>query len=99
MQGPQWTFTWSVCSIIDSHVVHRGSVGPKTVTTGVPNALAKWRGPVSFVISRLARRIKRPKAVLFTATRDRDKHHTSADAVCPRAADLPETIRRIAGGG
>jgi FMN phosphatase YigB (HAD superfamily) len=37
------------------------------------------------------------KAVLFTATRDRDKHHTSADAICPRAADLPETIRRIAG--
>jgi putative hydrolase of the HAD superfamily len=38
------------------------------------------------------------KAVLFTATRDRDKHHTSADAICPRAADLPETIRRVAGG-
>jgi putative hydrolase of the HAD superfamily len=37
------------------------------------------------------------KAVLFTATRDLDKDHTTADAVCPRAADLPETIRRIAG--
>ncbi len=38
------------------------------------------------------------KAVLFTATRDLDKHHTSADAICLRAADLPETIRRLAGG-
>lgn len=38
------------------------------------------------------------KAVLFTATRDRDKGHTSADAVCARAAELPETIRRIAAG-
>jgi len=38
------------------------------------------------------------KAVLFTATRDLDKDHTSADAICPRAADLPETIRRLAGG-
>ena len=36
------------------------------------------------------------KAVLFTATRDLDKDHTSADAICPRAADLPETIRRLA---
>lgn len=35
------------------------------------------------------------KAVLFTAARDRDKNHTSADAVCTRAADLPETIRRL----
>ena len=35
------------------------------------------------------------KAVLFTATRDRDKHHTTADAVCARAADLPDTIRRL----
>ncbi|NCF27734.1 MAG: HAD-IA family hydrolase [Gammaproteobacteria bacterium] len=37
------------------------------------------------------------KAVLFTATRDLDKDHTTADAICPRAAELPETIRRIAG--
>lgn len=37
------------------------------------------------------------KAVLFTATRDNDKNHTSADAVCSRAADLPETIRRLSG--
>jgi len=39
------------------------------------------------------------KAVLFTATRDLDKDHTSADAICPRAADLPETIRRLDEGG
>ncbi|GMQ76952.1 MAG: hypothetical protein BMS9Abin01_2256 [Gammaproteobacteria bacterium] len=38
------------------------------------------------------------KAVLFTATRDRDKDHTSADAICARAADLPETIHRLSGG-
>lgn len=38
------------------------------------------------------------KAVLFTATRDRDKAHTTADAVCGRAADLPATIQRLAGG-
>ena len=38
------------------------------------------------------------KAVLFTATRDLDKEHTSADAICPRAADIPETIRRLADG-
>ncbi|NIM26972.1 MAG: HAD-IA family hydrolase [Gammaproteobacteria bacterium] len=37
------------------------------------------------------------KAVLFTATRDRDKAHTSADAVCERAAELPEVVRRVAG--
>ena len=37
------------------------------------------------------------KAVLFTASRDRDKDHTSADAVCERAADLAPTIRRLAG--
>lgn len=39
------------------------------------------------------------KAVLFTATRDLDKDHTSADAICPRAADLPEIIRRLDEGG
>ncbi len=38
------------------------------------------------------------KAVLFTATRDRDKDHTTADAICARAADLPETIHRLTGG-
>ncbi|MDX1434883.1 MAG: HAD family hydrolase [Gammaproteobacteria bacterium] len=36
------------------------------------------------------------KAVLFTASRDRDKDRTSADAVCARAADLAPTIRRLA---
>jgi HAD superfamily hydrolase (TIGR01549 family) len=35
------------------------------------------------------------KAVLFTATRDRDKNHTTADAVCGRAADLPAIIHRV----
>ena len=37
------------------------------------------------------------KAVLFTATRDRDKEHTTADAVCARAADLPATIQQLTG--
>ena len=36
------------------------------------------------------------KAVLFTATRNRDKGHTSADAVCERAAELAEIVRRVA---
>lgn len=36
------------------------------------------------------------KAVLFTASRDRDKDRTTADAVCARAADLAPTIRRLA---
>lgn len=36
------------------------------------------------------------KAVLFTATRDRDKSQTTADAVCERYADLPAVIRRVA---
>jgi len=39
------------------------------------------------------------KAVLFTATRDNDKNHTTADAVCQRAADLPEIIHRLAKTG
>lgn len=39
------------------------------------------------------------KAVLFTATRDRDAAQTTADAVCGSAAELPEIIRRLAGGG
>ena len=38
------------------------------------------------------------KAVLFTATRDRDKDNTTADAVCARAADLPDTVHRVDGG-
>ena len=38
------------------------------------------------------------KAVLFTATRDRDKGRTAADAVCASAAELPETVRRVAAG-
>ena len=38
------------------------------------------------------------KAVLFTATRDRDKHATTADAICERYADLPAIIERLASG-
>jgi FMN phosphatase YigB (HAD superfamily) len=36
------------------------------------------------------------KAVLFTATRDRDKNNTTADAICARHADLPDIIDRLA---
>jgi FMN phosphatase YigB (HAD superfamily) len=36
------------------------------------------------------------KAVLFTATRDRDKNITSADAICERPEDLPAIIDRLA---
>ena len=36
------------------------------------------------------------KAVLFTASRDRDKHHTSADAVCEHAAELADAVRALA---
>jgi len=36
------------------------------------------------------------KAVLFTATRDRDKDNTTADAICARHSDLPEAIDRLA---
>lgn len=39
------------------------------------------------------------KAVLFTATRDRDHAHTTADAVCARAADLPEIVHRVVANG
>ena len=39
------------------------------------------------------------KAILFTATRDRDRAGTTADAVCERAADLPAAVERLAGGG
>ncbi len=37
------------------------------------------------------------KAVLFIATRDRDKDTTGADAICARHADLPAIIDRLAG--
>jgi putative hydrolase of the HAD superfamily len=37
------------------------------------------------------------KAVLFTATRDRDKNMTTADAICERYVDLPAIIDRLAG--
>ncbi len=37
------------------------------------------------------------KAVLFTATRDRDKSMTTADAICERYADLPAIVDRLAG--
>jgi putative hydrolase of the HAD superfamily len=36
------------------------------------------------------------KAVLFIATRDRDKDNTTADAICARHADLPGIIDRLA---
>ena len=36
------------------------------------------------------------KAVLFIATRDRDKAKTTADAICARHRDLPQIIDRLA---
>jgi putative hydrolase of the HAD superfamily len=36
------------------------------------------------------------KAVLFIATRDRDKNKTTADAICARHKDLPNVIDRLA---
>ncbi len=39
------------------------------------------------------------KAVLFTATRDRDKGITSADAICEHYAELPAIIDRLAQQG
>ena len=57
MHGPQCTLTISDRSVGLGVSVHFGSVGPKMVSTGVPKALAKCRGPVSLVTSRLARRI------------------------------------------
>ena len=39
------------------------------------------------------------KAILFTATRDRDRAGSAADAVCERAADLPAAVDRLAGAG
>ncbi len=38
------------------------------------------------------------KAVLFIATRDRDRNRTTADAICARHADLPGIIDRLAAG-
>lgn len=38
------------------------------------------------------------KAVLFTATRDRDKGQTSADAICEHAGQLVEAVDRLATG-
>ena len=39
------------------------------------------------------------KAVLFTASRDRDRGTTTADAVCERASDLGGTVLRLAAPG
>ena len=39
------------------------------------------------------------KAILFTATRNRDRAGTTADAVCERAADLAVAVERLAGAG
>ena len=39
------------------------------------------------------------KAILFTATRDRDRAGSTADAVCERACDLPGAVERLAGAG
>ena len=39
------------------------------------------------------------KAILFTATRDRDRTGSTADAICERAADLPAAVERLAGTG
>lgn len=38
------------------------------------------------------------KAILFTATRDRDRAGSAADAICERAADVPAAVERLAGG-
>ena len=38
------------------------------------------------------------KAILFAATRDRDKHTTSAGAICERYADLPAIVQQLAIG-
>ena len=39
------------------------------------------------------------KAILFTATRDRDRAGSTADAVCGRAGELPGLVMRVAAGG
>ena len=36
------------------------------------------------------------KAILFAVTRDADKQHTTADAICERARDLPQIIEDLA---
>lgn len=36
------------------------------------------------------------KAILFTGTRDKDKHNTSADAICEHHRDLPGIVDRLA---
>ncbi|MFQ5938368.1 MAG: HAD family hydrolase [Acidiferrobacterales bacterium] len=36
------------------------------------------------------------RAILFTGTRERDKHITSADAICERYEDLPAIVERLA---
>src|SRR5262249_51036526 len=53
--GPQATFfcKWTAAGWYVS--VQAMCVGPNSVTTGRPNAAAKWRGPLSVVTSRLAR--------------------------------------------
>jgi FMN phosphatase YigB (HAD superfamily) len=35
------------------------------------------------------------KAILFTATRDVDKDHTTADAICDSYASLAQTIEKM----
>ena len=37
------------------------------------------------------------KAILFTATRDRDRAGSTADAICERAMDLPAAVERLVG--
>jgi len=39
------------------------------------------------------------RAILFTATRDRDRAGSTADAICARAADLPAAVERLVGAG
>ena len=39
------------------------------------------------------------QAILFTATRDRDRNGSTADAICERAADLPAAVERLVGTG
>ena len=39
------------------------------------------------------------KAVLFTASRDRDRDATSADAICERSSELATTVMRLAANG
>ena len=39
------------------------------------------------------------RAILFTATRDRDRAGSTADAICARAADLPAAVERLANAG